>query len=530
MRELLEQITEYLRGVWRFRWVALAAAWGLAIVGWIGVAQLPDKYEATARLHVDSNSILGPLLRGLAIQPDVGQRVALMSKTLLNRPNMEKLMRMVDLDLRIRNDQDKETLITELRENIKLAGQRTNASLYSISYTHSDRLVAQRVVQSLISIFIESALGDKRKDSAGAQEFLETQIVEYEVRLAEAEARLADFKRRYVGTMPGEQGGYYQRLEIAKGQLSTAQLELREAENRRAEIKRQLAGEEPVFLSGEAEDFGIPSSVDQRIQGLQSRLDELLLKYTDRHPDVIEIKAILATLEAERKLELEARQAELSASPSQVGGLQTSPVYQQMRTMLSEAEARVAELRVRADEYAKRATELEEKVDQIPLIEAELQQLNRDYNAVAQQHAALLKRRESAHLSEKAEQDASEVKFRVIDPPFVPLQPSQPNKLLLNSAVFIGSLMVGIGLALLSSLIRPVFYSRGALNRITGLPVLGSVAFVLSNAQKRKQRLASAVFVSLVLLLGTLLVGINLMHDLGIDLLGKMQGLGARIL
>jgi hypothetical protein len=118
----------------------------------------------------------------------------------------------------------------------------------------------------------------------------------------------------------------------------------------------------------------------------------------------------------------------------------------------------------------------------------------------------------------------------VIDPPFVPLQPSQPNKLLLNSAVFIGSLMVGIGLALLSSLIRPVFYSRGALNRITGLPVLGSVAFVLSNAQKRKQRLASAVFVSLVLLLGTLLVGINLMHDLGIDLLGKMQGLGARIL
>ncbi|PLX63052.1 XrtA system polysaccharide chain length determinant [Sedimenticola selenatireducens] len=527
MQELLEQIEEYLYGVWRFRWVALVAAWIIAIAGWIVVAQLPDKYEATARLHVDSNTILGPLLRGLAIQPDVSQRVALMSKTLLSRPNMEKLMRMVDLDLKVRNEQDKEALITELRDNIELSGQRNNASLYSIAYTHSDRLVAQRVVQSLISIFIESTLGDKRKDSAGAQEFLDKQIAEYEIRLAEAEARLADFKRRYVGTMPGEQGGYYQRLEMAKGQLGSAQLELREAENRRAELKRQLSGEEPVFIPGGADDFGAPSHLDQRIQNLQTRLDELLLKYTERHPDVIEIQSIIASLEEEKKQELEARQAEPSAPQA---SLQSSPVYQQMRSMLSESEARVAELRVRATEYGKRVKELEAKIDQIPLIEAELQQLNRDYDAVSQQHEALLKRRESAHLSEKAEQDASEVKFRVIDPPFVPLKPSQPNKLLLNGAVFLASLAAGIGLALLTSLIRPVFYSRGALNRITGLPVLGSVAFVLSKAQKRRQRLAGAMFVSLVLLLGTLFVGVNLMHDMGFDLLGKVQSLGARIL
>lgn len=527
MQELLEQIQEYLYGVWRFRWVALAAAWLIAIAGWIVVAQLPDKYEATARLHVDSNSVLGPLLRGLAIQPDVGQRVALMSKTLLSRPNMEKLMRMVDLDLKVRNDQDKESLITNLRENISLSGERRNASLYSIAYTHSDRLVAQRVVQSLISIFIESTLGDKRKDSAGAQEFLDKQIAEYEIRLADAEGRLADFKRRYVGTMPGEQGGYYQRLDAARGLLSSAKLELREAENRRAELKRQLSGEEPVFIPSGGDEFGTPSRLDQRIQNLQTRLDELLLKYTERHPDVIEIKTIIADLEAEKQKELEARQAEPFAPQF---GLQSSPVYQQMRTMLSEAEARVAELRVRAAEYDKRVKALEAKVDQIPQIEAELQQLNRDYDAVSQQHQALLKRRESAHLSEKAEQDASEVKFRVIDPPFVPLKPSQPNKLLLNAAVFLASLAAGIGLALLTSLIRPVFYSRGALNRVTGLPVLGSVAFVLSAAEKRRQRLAGAMFVSLVLLLGTLFVGVNLMHEMGFDLLGKVQSLGARIL
>ncbi|TVO73570.1 XrtA system polysaccharide chain length determinant [Sedimenticola selenatireducens] len=528
MQELLEQLYEYLSGIWRYRWVALIAAWVVAIAGWVFVAQLPDKFMATARLHVDSNSVLRPLLRGLAIQPDVGQRVALMSKTLLSRPNMEKLMRMVDLDLKVRNDSDKEGIITELRDNVGLSGDSRNASLYSISYTHSDRLIAQRVVQSLISIFIESTLGDKRKDSAGAQEFLDKQIAEYEVRLAEAEGRLADFKRRYVGTMPGEQGGYYQRLEMARGLLSGAELELREAENRRNELKRQLAGEEPVFIPSGTEEFGVESKLDQRIQNLQTRMDDLLLKYTDKHPDVIELKAIIADLEKEREEELATRSEAQMASPQQ--GLQSSPVYQQMRSMLAESEARAAELRVRAAEYKKRVEEIEGKVDQIPLIEAELQQLNRDYQAVSEQHQQLLSRRESAHLSEKAEQDASEVKFRVIDPPFVPLKPTEPNKLLLNAVVFVAGLGAGIGLALLISIIRPVFYSRGALNRITGLPVLGSVTLITSAMQTRKERMAGAMFFSMILLLATAFIGVSLMQDLGIDLVDKLQSLRAKIL
>jgi polysaccharide chain length determinant protein (PEP-CTERM system associated) len=261
---------------------------------------------------------------------------------------------------------------------------------------------------------------------------------------------------------------------------------------------------------------------------LQTRMDDLLLKYTDRHPDVIELKAIIADLEKEREEELAKRSELQMASPQQ--GLQSSPVYQQMRSMLAESEARAAELRVRAAEYKKRVEEIEGKVDQIPLIEAELQQLNRDYQAVSEQHQQLLSRRESAHLSEKAEQDASEVKFRVIDPPFVPLKPTEPNKLLLNAAVFVAGLGAGIGLALLISIIRPVFYSRGALNRITGLPVLGSVTLITSAMQTRKERMAGAMFFSMILLLATAFIGVSLIQDLGIDLVDKLQSLRAKIL
>jgi polysaccharide chain length determinant protein (PEP-CTERM system associated) len=187
MQDVLAQLFSYLAGVWRFRWVGLLAAWLVAIAGWGWVYQMPQQYEATARIHVDTNSILRPLMRGLAVQPDINQRVQLMSRTLLSRPNLEKLTRMTDLDLQVQTEKQKEQLFSALKGGISLSADRRNFSLYSLSYYHADRDVAKKVVQALITVFIESAMGGKRGDSNDAQTFLDQQISEYEDCLVEAE-------------------------------------------------------------------------------------------------------------------------------------------------------------------------------------------------------------------------------------------------------------------------------------------------------------------------------------------------------
>lgn len=528
MQELLAQLFEYLWGIWRFRWGGLVVAWLVAIGGWVWVSQVPEEYMATARIHVDTNSVLRPLLRGLAIQPDVGRRVELMSRTLLSRPNLEKLMRMADLDLQVKTDLEKEKLLTELSKTISLSGDRRNTSLYSLAFQHSDRDTAKRIVQSLITVFIESSLGDKRREGANAQVFLDKQIAEYETRLAEAESRLAAFKQRYVGTMPGDKGGYYARLGVANSQLSAARLELREMENRRRELRRQIAGEEPVFLSSSMDEMQMASPLDGRIQSLQSRLDNLLLKYTDRHPEVIQLITIINDLEAEKQKEIEEAMA---GAPARQPGFDENPVYQQMRSMLAQTEATVAELKVRATEYASRVKALEDKVDNIPLIEAELQQLNRDYKVISQQHGALLKRRESARLSEKVEQNADNVKFRVIDPAFVPLKPTEPNKLLLNAGVFGISIVAGIGMAFLFSLFRPVISNRRTLSQVTGLPVLGSVMLITTPGMKRKTIFGGILFTSLIFCLFLAFAGVNVGQNLGVgDLMREIADLGAGLL
>ncbi len=215
-----------------------------------------------------------------------------MSKTLLSRPNLEKLMRMTDLDLQAKIDLQKEAMLKMLRGEIRLSGDRRNRSLYSVSFKHRDRDTAKRVVQSVLTVFIESTLGEKRTESEGAQEFLDQQIKDYEQRLREAEARRAEFKRKHAGNLPGQGGGYYAKLEAAKNQLATAKLALKEAQNRKRQLKQQLADEEPE-IEGDSM-FGSQefSPLDARIQSLQAKLDELLVKYTDRHPEVRQIQRV----------------------------------------------------------------------------------------------------------------------------------------------------------------------------------------------------------------------------------------------
>ncbi|MBA6412714.1 chain length-determining protein [Parahaliea sp. F7430] len=499
MQDTIAQLWSYVLGIWRHRWLVLIVAWVVCMAGWMWVWRLPEAYVATARVYVDSNSVLRPLLKGLTIQPNIDQRIAMMSRTLLSRPNLEKLMRMTDLDLDVNTEMEREEMVARLRKAISLSGDRANSSLYSISVMDSNRDTAKRLAQSLITVFIESSRTERRDGGSGAQDFLDDQIADYEKRLIAAEARLAEFKQSNVDMLPGSGGDYYSRLQASRAQLDEALLQLREAENRRRELERQLLGEEPVFLAS----GGGGSPMDARIQSLQLKLDTLRSRYTEKHPEVRQVQGLLDELEEERASQLAV------AGPSAYG-LSASPVYQGMRGMLAETEARVAELRVRVAEYESRVVELENKVNSIPEVEGQLKQLDRDYSVLVSQHQQLLQRRESAKLSEDVEQKTSEVTFRVIDPPFVPIKPNEPNKVLLNAGVLLLGIGGGTMVGLLLSILSPIVSDSRTLVNVTGLPLLGTVTLAQSAYERRKELYATLTYASLVVALFLVYAGLSL--------------------
>lgn len=466
MHEIFDKITEFIWGVWRYRWTALITAWAIALVGWFMIAQIDARYPASARLFIDTNRILVPLLDGIAIQPNVEQRIALMSKTVLSRPNLNMLIDKHALDVTAEGPLNRNNLIDQLAKDIVITDVNNRKSIYSLKYSNQDPNVAKAVVESLIEVFISTSFDEERNDNKNAQLFINKQIADYEKRLTASEQRLSDFKRKHAGTLPGEEGGYYKRMENLVGLQRTAQLEFQEAVNQSETLRRNLAQEEQKITSSSQSQ----SPYDARISELQGQLDELLVRFTDRHPQVSILQQSMDDLNL-KKL------SDSGVNTSNTGALlQSSIVYQRLSTLLAESEAEASKLRVRDTSYKSRLSELRGTVDSIPEVEAELTQLDRDYETVRAQHETLLNKREAARLTGNIDADSNDVTIRSLDPPFVPSRPTDPDRLLLNTLILITSIGLGLMVAFFRSALHPVFYNQRSLEHLTKVPVLGSVS------------------------------------------------------
>lgn len=490
MEDILRQLIGYLKGMWLYRWWGLLAAWIVGIIAAGAIYSMPDRYESTARIYVDTQSVLKPLMSGLAVQPNTNQQIAILSRTLISRPNVEKLIRMADLDLSVKNAAEREALIARLTKTLKIRGAGRD-NLFTLSFEDSEPQRAKRVVQSLVSIFVESGLGDKRKDTDSARRFIEEQIASYEQRLEEAEGRLKDFKIKNMHLMTGGKDYVSQVAEVS-AQLAQAELELREAENSREALQRQLVGEEPVLLpnAGAARNVAIPE-IDARITALQQNLDALLQRYTDQHPDVVGTRRVIEQLEKQKAEEVAARASLPSAG---FGDVNANPVFQQMKLALAESEARVASLRARVSEYRSREKQLRESAELLPKIEAELAQLNRDYEVNKRNYETLVARRESANMSVELESSSGMAEFRLIDPPSVPLKPSAPNRVVLMPLAGLAALGFGLAVTFLLSQLRPTFLDGRDLREVTGLPLLGAISATDDPGRLRKRRRLNLAF------------------------------------
>jgi polysaccharide chain length determinant protein (PEP-CTERM system associated) len=405
------------------------------------------------------------LLEGLAIETDFNSIVQLMVRKLLSRPNLERAIKSVNIDLEGKTPKQRERFISYVRDQIEIsASQRTGT--YIISYEDSNRERAKLMVETLLDIFVEDTLGKSTVESDSAIDFLNQQIEKYDHLLQEAEERREQFKRKNVGLMPGDGQNYYTQLQQVDAQLETIVTALNEATSRRDQLVLKLAelGNPVVVNTAPAK-----SSYDQRIIEQEAKLNDLLLLYTDEHPDVINARMILDTLQARRDQEI------INIEPQTAVEMSNNPVYQQIQILLAQTEAEISSLRSRRSSFAAKKRELRKQVEIVPRIEAELQRLNRDYEVHRRNYTELVQRREKARISEDVETGTEQVKFRIIEPPFVPLSPSFPNRKVLDVMILSLALGCGYGISLLISLLKPVYSSSAEMRRLVNYPVLGSI-------------------------------------------------------
>ncbi|MEO8464681.1 MAG: XrtA system polysaccharide chain length determinant [Gammaproteobacteria bacterium] len=514
MRDLLAQA----RSAWRFRWHGLAVAWAIALIGLGVTTLLPNLYEASTRVYVDTSSVLRPLLERQIVESDVTTRLRYVREALLGREYIERIARENHLDQEARGPGEREAVLNDLRQRISIAAEpapldqssRNDSSMIlRISYRHAQPETAVGVVQMLLKILVNDTLGANEKGSTAAEGFLDQRILEYENRLQGAERALAEFQKANAGRLPGTEGSYFQAIQRDRESLEDTRRKLRLAESRRDRIREQIRGEQPVSsteLAGNAQPS--PFSLDARIREHRATLDRLLLEFTDRHPDVIAEREVLARLEEQRTAQL--KQLRVVDPNQELFALGANPVFQALQIDLNKAEVEIATLVAEAKDRQSRLTELQSVVDEVPEVEAELARLNRDYNVVREQYQKLIQTREVQSLSRKAS-DADQVEFRVLNPPRAGIKPVAPPRLLLLATVLAAALAGAAALCVILGRMNPVFSSPHELREGLGIPLFGVVERMLLTAQQRARERASLIcFVSaaagLVVLFGAVVL------------------------
>ena len=495
MDALRELLSRKLQAIWYRRWIAIVAAWVMCAAGWAGVMTIPNQYESSARLYVDSDAVLTPLLKGVSLDTSNTSELDVLQRTLLSRPNLEKLISKTDLELTLNGPADKERLVQGLAEAIHVIPQTRN--LFTITYRNTNPKLSLDVVQNILTTFLESRVGNNRSDLENAGNFITSQIDNYERQLRDAERRRADFRTKYIDLLPGDGGGV-SRYETAQTLEQQLRGTLEDARNRQAALTRELAATPPT-LQGEAGGGGGGGGGNRELADADRKLAELKLKFTDQHPDVVAQQRIVDGLRSGALVASSSGSAGGGSARTASGRGGANPLYEQLKVRVVENEAAISSIERQVADATRERTRLEEIARGAPGLQAEYANINRDYDVIRKNYDELLARREQMRIAAAADTEANKVKVQIVDPPQLPRTPVAPKRILLLSIVLGAGLIGGIVLVLMLDEVDTSFQSVDEL-RALGLPVVGGIS-VIAVAVPLWRRLVSAGTVATAVLL-----------------------------
>jgi polysaccharide chain length determinant protein (PEP-CTERM system associated) len=479
MDGLYDQLRLALHQVWRRRWLAMAVAWGICVLGWLVIALIPSSYEAKARLFVEMQSILP---NQIGITPDERNNQLLrLKQTLTSNENLVRVVRRTDLNSLVASERDLSGVVARLRSRITVTAQpdggieiKASSNISGFSNGQNARTAAA-TVQGLIDLFVEQNLSGDRRETGQSLQFYDEELRRREVALQQAEQHRLEFEQRFMGVLPGA-GSISDRMSAAQVELANLEQQIAAASGALNSMRAQLAATPQSIpgLGGEAN-----STASGQIAALEGQINRNLAQgWTESHPDIVSARAQIARLRP-----FAARERR----DGNTGGM-SNPNYVSLRAMMAEREAALAAATARRNQLQSDLAQLTSRQSTQPGLAAEQTRLTRDYDVLKQQYDQLLANREQVRLRSDVQARTSPLTIQVVEPPSVPSVPAAPNRPIFLTAVLILGLGAGLAAAFVAGQLQTTFPTQRKLAEVTGLPVLGTVSEVLTAPARARRR------------------------------------------
>jgi succinoglycan biosynthesis transport protein ExoP len=475
-------------------------------VGWLAVWSaswiLTPRYKSGTLILVEQ-----PTMPKDYVVPNVSEnlqeRLQSITQQILSRSRLLRIANDMNLYSTDRSRLSPDEIVDRMRKNIDIElvrGPDNLISAFNVYYTADNPRIAQEVTSKLTNLFINESLEVRQQESQGNTNFLEDQLQSARQTLESQEEKIREFKTQHVGELPGQLNSNVQILGGLQTQLQAEGEALNASKQQRVYLETLVA--QYHALRGPSKEPDAPkggiAELDDQINKLKAELRNLSATYGEKHPEIRRVKNEIAKAEAQRN-QLFAEQKSMD-NKTQRSGQTVDPVVEaagvkdpgSLAQLQSQLQANQIEIKNREQAIATltaRIGEYQTRLNQEPIREQQLADLTRGYDQSKASYDDLLKKKNDSAMATSMELLQQGERFRIIDPPSLPLKPSFPNRLKFCGIGLLVGLALGVGLVCAAEMMDDRVYSDLELRKLVPGSVLSEIPVVYDPAdEQRRQR------------------------------------------
>ena len=436
MKDTLKQILSYLYALYRYKYLFVAVS--LLVMTAIGVYSLtlPKIYQADTTVFIESN-VIDELVRGIAITPQIEDRVRVLQAAILSRDMIVKTLEEMNSEIFTKSDAEQQNYISRLQQRTRINITR-EMDRFSVSIEDEDPRFAQQFINTLVGLYVEESLSATREETFGANRFLQEQIDSFKLKLEAAEDKIIDFRKRQGIYFSIDEAATLANIRQMLTQVEEIELTQDTLQARQAQLVDQMSRTSPTI------DMVSETAENNRLMEMETRLSNLLLRYTENYPEVIRLKFEIEALK-QRMLDPEAAQQERGSTRM----TSLNPLHQDLQSQLYEVEAELSSLDARKKNLQQNIANREQELKEVPEAQKELAILMQERDSYRSIYNDLLARMGQSEVSTQMEVANKASTFRVVDPAVLPQVPISPDMFRMLLLAVAGGFGCGIGLIFL---------------------------------------------------------------------------------
>jgi len=509
MESLKSEILRYVNLVAEKRYLFILVSLSLmSVIVW-GSYFIPKKYEAKSSILIESN-VIEQLVKGIAITPSMDERIRVLRETMLSRSLVLSVLRKLDLDSRAEDEAALEEMIRDFQEKTNLRMQKDR--LVTVSFRSEDPALSRDYVNTLVNSYVEANIFAKREEANDATKFLEKQVSLFKEKMDKGEDAIIKFRQEQGIYIAMDEGSLIKEIKDYNSQIEGIGLKRNELIASRDSIKKQLESEQPFTVSVYSK-----KGLDNAIESLENKLQQLLIKYTENYPEVIRTRAQIEALKNQNGGEFEKNFN--ADSDSEIST--ANPMYQELKQKVIEADAEIESLNAKEKHLNTMIAQKEHDLRNIPENKKKLADLIKERDSYQGVYQSLLMRLGQSEVSKQMEIEDKTTTFRIIEPAILPSAPVSPNRVRMILAGIVVGFLCGFGLIFFLD------HSDNSIKTIDSLKSLGIPIFAIipkmqsseETIRRRKKDtyvfgFAGAYMLCILVVLALEVLGLNYMEDL----------------